>query len=312
MANIKFGWHMPSFPIDGSDGVAFRAQTLDILSRVDGVYDSAWADDHVHPWASWQSSDTPALECLSTLAYLAGRTSKIKLGSMVLCQSYRNPGLITKTVANIQLMSEGRFILGIGAGWMEEEYLAYGYDYPKAGVRLAQMEEAVQITKKLWTESPASFEGQYYRIKNAYCEPKPDPVPPILIGGGGEKVTLRIVAKHADWWNIPGHDLAAYAHKLDVLRDHCGAVGRNFDEIKKTWSPDTLAIANTEAEAKRIAENSPYGGDNPLVGTPEQIIDQLGPYIELGVEEFYLRFVDFPSPAGIELFAEKVMPAFEG
>ena len=308
MSKITFGWHMPSFPIDGSSGPQFRDQITSYLARVQDQYKSVWADDHVHPWAAFQPSDTAALECLTTLAYLAGMFPAIKLGSMVLCQSFRNPGLVAKMMANLQLMSGGRLICGIGAGWLEEEYSAYNYDYPKADVRLAQLEETVQILKLMWTEAPATFEGQHYKIKEAYCEPKPDPLPPLMIGGGGEKVTLRIVAKYADWWNLPGGTFELYNHKLSVLRRHCEAVGRNYDEIVKTWSPEEVAIAKDEAEARRILETSPYKSDLPLIGTPNQIVDILGPFVEAGVTQFFPRFVDFPNPAGAELFAETVIP----
>ncbi|NJN83701.1 MAG: LLM class flavin-dependent oxidoreductase [Caldilineaceae bacterium] len=198
MTSIRFGWHMPSFPVDGSPGSVFVEQIINVLERTEGYFESAWADDHMHPWARWQPSDTDALECVTTIAYLAAAFPTWKFGSSVLCQSYRNPALMAKMAANLQLLTGGRFIFGIGAGWMDEEYLAYNYEYPRPAVRIAQLEETIQITRALWTESPASFEGKYYRIDNAYCEPKPDPIPPILVGGGGEQLTLRVVAKHAD------------------------------------------------------------------------------------------------------------------
>jgi alkanesulfonate monooxygenase SsuD/methylene tetrahydromethanopterin reductase-like flavin-dependent oxidoreductase (luciferase family) len=231
----------------------------------------------------------------------------LKFGASVLCQSYRNPGLLAKTAANLQLITGGRFLFGIGAGWMEEEYQAYNFDFPKPAVRIAQLEEAVQIVKKLWTESPASFEGKYYRIKNAYCEPRPDPVPPLLIGGGGEQLTLRVVAKYADWWNIPGGTYENYAHKLGVLRQHCAAVGRDYDEIVKTWSAEAIAVAETESEAQRIAAASPYA-DNTILGTPAQVAEQLQAFIDLGVEYFVVRLLDFPDTAGVEIFVNEVMP----
>lgn len=191
---------------------------------------------------------------------------------------------------------------------MEEEYLAYDYDYPKPSVRIGQLDEAVQIIRKMWTESPASFEGKYYRIENAYCEPKPDPIPPILIGGGGEQLTLRVVAKYADWWNIPGATAETYAHKLDVLRSHCETVGRDYDEIVKTYSAEMIAIAETEAEAQRIAEATPYTAAQTFVGTPNQVAEQLQAYIDLGVTYLIIRCVDFPNPAGLDLFMQNVIP----
>jgi alkanesulfonate monooxygenase SsuD/methylene tetrahydromethanopterin reductase-like flavin-dependent oxidoreductase (luciferase family) len=174
-------------------------------------------------------------------------------------------------------------------------------------VRLAQLEEAIQVIKQLWTESPASFAGTYYRIDNAFAEPRPNPVPPLLIGGGGEQLTLRLVAKYADWWNIPGGTAENYAHKLDVLRQHCAAVGRSYDDIVKTWSAEAVAVAATEDEARRIAAASPYT-NHPIVGTPVQVAEQLQAFVDLGVTYLIVRVLDFPDTTGIDLFVQEVMP----
>lgn len=307
MTPLQFGWHMHSFPVDGSSGPAFVEQIHNVLRRVHSHFDSVWVDDHVMPWATWQSNDTPYLECMTTIAYFAAAYPTLTFGSSVLCQAYRNPGLMAKMAANLQLLTGGRFICGIGAGWMVEEYAAYNWEYPKPAVRIAQMEEAIEIVKKLWTEAPASYEGKYYRIDNAFCEPRPNPVPPILIGGGGEQLTLRVVAKHADWWNIPGGTLENYAHKLDVLRGHCDAVGRDYDSIGKSWSAEAVVVAETEAEAQRIAAASPYNR-NTILGTPEQVAEQLQAFVDLGVSYLIVRLLDFPRTEGIEMFAQEVMP----
>lgn len=307
MPNVNFGWHLHSFPVDGSDGPTFIQQIDNTLDYVQHHFDSVWVDDHVWPWAKWQASDTPYLECLTTITHFAARYPTLRFGSSVIGQSYRNPGLLAKTVANIQLLTGGRYLFGVGAGWMVEEYEAYNWDYPKASVRIAQLEETVQIVRKMWTETPASFEGKYYRITDAYLAPKPDPIPPILIGGGGEQLTLRVVAKHADWWNIPGGDLANYAHKLNVLRGHCDAVGRNYDDILKTWSCESIAIAKTEAEAKRIAAESPYD-NGPIIGTPAQVAEALQKFVDVGMQYLIVRINDFPKLDGMELFVNEVMP----
>ena len=307
MSELRFGWHMPSFPVEGSSGRAFVDQIHRTLDRIHPHFDSVWVDDHMMPWAEWQSNDTPYLECTSTIAYFAAAYPTLKFGASVFCQSYRNPGLLAKMGANLQLLTGGRFLFGIGAGWMEEEYRAYNFDFPKPSVRIAQLEEAVQIVKKLWTESPASFEGAYYRIENAYCEPRPDPIPPLLIGGGGERLTLRVVAKHADWWNISAGTYENYAHKANVLRQHCADIGRDYDDIVKTWSAEAVAVAETEAEARRIAAASPYNQDS-IVCTPAQVAEQLQAFVDLGVDYFIVRLLDFPNTAGIEIFAQEVMP----
>lgn len=311
MPNLTFGWHMHSFPVDGSSGPDFVGQIRNTLDRIHPHFSSVWVDDHVMPWGAWQSNDTPYLECMTTMAYFAALYPNLHIGSSVLCQSYRNPGLMAKMGANLQLLTGGRFICGIGAGWMVEEYEAYNWDFPKPSVRIAQLEEAIQIVKRLWTESPASYAGKYYRIDNAHCEPRPNPVPPILIGGGGEQLTLRVVAKHADMWNIPGGSLENYAHKLNVLRGHCDAVGRDYNEIVKTWSAEAIALAPTEAEARRIADASPYS-NGPIAGTPEQVAEQLQKFVDLGVTYLIVRVLDFPRTDGIELFVEEVMPLLKG
>jgi alkanesulfonate monooxygenase SsuD/methylene tetrahydromethanopterin reductase-like flavin-dependent oxidoreductase (luciferase family) len=307
MSELKFGWHMHSFPVDGSSGPAFLNQLHHTLNLIQDGFDSVWVDDHMMPWAEWQPNDTPYMECATTIAYFAAAYPNLMFGASVFCQSYRNPGLLAKMAANLQWLTGGRFLFGIGAGWMEEEYLAYNFDFPKPSVRIAQLEEAVQIVRALWTQSPASFEGTYYRIKDAYCEPRPDPVPPLLIGGGGERLTLRVVAKHADWWNIPGGTYENYAHKLDVLRGHCQAVGRDPDEIVKTWSAEAVAVAETEAEAQAIAGASPYN-ENAIAGTPAQVAEQLQAFVDLGVRHLIVRLLDFPKTEGIELFVRDVMP----
>src|SRR5690348_15941352 len=196
MRELRCGWHMPSFPVDGSGGAAFRDHIHYTLQRIHPNIDSVWVDDHLMPWATWQPNDTPYLECLTTIGYFAAAYPNLQFGASVLCQSYRNPGVLAKMAANLQLLTGGRFIFGIGAGWMEEEYRAYNIDFPPAPVRLAQLAEAIQVVKRLWSEAPASFAGQHYRIENAYCEPRPQPIPPLLIGGGGEQRTLRIVAQY--------------------------------------------------------------------------------------------------------------------
>jgi alkanesulfonate monooxygenase SsuD/methylene tetrahydromethanopterin reductase-like flavin-dependent oxidoreductase (luciferase family) len=298
---------MPSCPVDSSDEAAFLTQIHRALERIQPGFDSVWVDDHVMPGAAWLSNDTPYLECLTTIAALATAHPALKFGASVLCQSYRNPALLAKMTANLQALTGGRFLFGIGAGWMEEEYRAYNFDFPSAAARIEQMEETIQIVKLLWTQVPASFTGKHYRIENAYCKPFPNPIPPILIGGGGERKTLRVVARYADWWNIPGGSLENYARKLDVLRQHCQAVGRDYDSIVKTWSPEAIALAATEAEARRIAASSPYKRD-VIVGTPAQVAQELQAFVDLGVERLIVRLIDFPNLTGLDLFTQEVIP----
>jgi alkanesulfonate monooxygenase SsuD/methylene tetrahydromethanopterin reductase-like flavin-dependent oxidoreductase (luciferase family) len=316
MSDIKFMWRIQPYPTEGSNRSLFVKQITDTLEYIQGKFDGAFLDDHLLPFTAVDHSggrdllpnDVDVFECMTTLSYLAGIFPKLVFGPIVLCQSYRNPALVARMGANIQQLTNGRFVMGIGAGWYKPDYDAYGYEYPEVpSVRLAQMEEAIQIIYKMWKEPPATFEGKYYRINNAYCSPTPDPIPPLMIGGGGEKIALRLVAKYADWWNYCDTP-DVYAHKLAVLRSHCDVVGRNFDEIVKTWDGLQIAIAETEVEARRIYETSLFKRREALVGTPVQIAENLKAYVDLGVKIFFLRFDDFPSLAGLKLFTEKVMP----
>jgi F420-dependent oxidoreductase-like protein len=308
MRDIKFGWNVPTAATEYVTGDVQVARIIDALSAVHEFYDSVWLYDHFHAPPFFDADDYPRLEAWTTTAYLAHAFPNLYFGNMVLGQSYRNPALLAKMAATLQALTNGRVILAMGAGWMESEYHAYGYDFPQAAVRIAQLEEAVQIVRQMWTEKRATFEGQYYRIKDALCEPKPNPIPPIMIGGNGEKLTLRVVARHADWWNGVGLDAAGLARKLDVLRAHCDAEGRDYDEIVKTFM-GIISIAATEAEAQRIARASPRADRMNFVGTPAQIIEQMQPYGDLGITHFMLDFSDFPDTTGARLFANEVMPA---
>lgn len=307
MQPLQFGWHCHSFPVDGSNADQFLNQLTTTLDYAQDHFASVWVDDHFWPWAQFQANDTPYVECMTTIAYLAARYPKLLFGSSVLCQSYRNPGLLAKMVANLQWLTGGRFLFGIGAGWMVEEYKAFDIDFPKPSVRIAQMEEVIQICQKLWTDSPANFDGKYYRIEDAYCSPQPNPMPPLLVGGGGEQLTLRVVAKYADIWNIPGGSFENYRHKLSVLRGHCEAVGRDYDEIVKSWSAEAIALAPTNAEAEAIAQATPYQ-NHPIVGDPNRVAEQLQPFLDIGVTYLIVRLVDFPKMNGMKLFVEEVMP----
>lgn len=312
MNEIKFGIRVPDFPLDGSRGKTFTDQITRFLDRLQGSFDSAWVADHFVPWAEFQDSLTATPECWTTLTYLAARLPELSFGTLVACQSYRNPALLAKMAATLQTFSGGRLILGIGAGWKKDEYLAYGYPYPSRADRLYQLEEAVQIIRKMWREPKATFHGKYYHIEEAICEPKPEPAPPLLVGGGGKKITLRIAAQYADWWNFPGCSTEEYQELLTVLRDHCLKAGRDFDEITKTWGSECVAIAPSRQKAQELHAASPFNQyGQAIVGTPDEVAEQLQPFVNLGVKHFILRFVDFPSTAGAELFAREVAPRFQ-
>ena len=237
--------------------------------------------------------------------------SKVKFGSIVISQSYRNPALLAKMGATLQSHSDGRFVLGLGAGWKQDEYLAYGYDFPSTATRIHQMGEAVQIIKAMWTESKASLQGSYYHIENAICELKPDPVPPILIGGGSKKITLRYVAQYADWWNFPGGTAENYAGLLEALRGHCNDVGRDCESIVKTWAIECVAVSSTTEDDVKIAQANPlYNPETAIIGTPDEVEAQLRRFTNMGVEHLILRYPDFPDTGSAETFAREIISRF--
>jgi alkanesulfonate monooxygenase SsuD/methylene tetrahydromethanopterin reductase-like flavin-dependent oxidoreductase (luciferase family) len=178
-------------------------------------------------------------------------------------------------------------------------------------VRIKQLDETCEIVKRLWTETPATYNGKHYQIENAYLNPKPDPLPPFMIGGGGERLTLRVVAKHADWYNLPGGSRENYQRKLEVLHGHCEEVGTDYDRIVKSWSCDCVAVARTDAEARAIADASAFcNPDSTLIGTPDKVAAEIQKWIDIGVTHFQFRFADFPALDGMRLFAEEVIPGF--
>ena len=260
----------------------------------------------------------PILECWTTLSALSSATEKIRLGTMVTCNSFRNPALLAKMAATVDNISNGRLELGIGAGVQKNEHNAYGFSFPSSKARIERLSEAVEIVKKMWTEEKASYNGKHYTIQDAACEPKPvqKPHPPIIIGGGGEKLTLKVTARHADrydWGFIPS--VEEYKHKMKVLEKHCDAVGRSFDEIEKScWPAGQIFIGEDRKELKKkILQLTPKGVSledfmrTSFVGTPEEFIKQIQQYLNLGVTHFMLFFGDLPDIGGLRLFAEKVV-----
>jgi F420-dependent oxidoreductase-like protein len=261
----------------------------------------------------------PILECWTTLSALSTVTEKIRLGTMVTCSSFRNPALLAKMAATLDNISNGRLELGIGAGVQKNEHNAYGFSFPSTKARIERLGEAVAIIKKLWTEEKASYNGKHYHIKDATCEPKPvqKPHPPIIIGGGGEKLTLRVTAQHADrydWGYLSS--FGEYMRKLKVLEKHCEAVGRHFDAIEKSCWPAGQIFIGADTD-ELVSQWLPKGVSledfmqTSFVGTPENFIKLLRQYAVLGVTQFMLFFGDLPSLDGLRLFAEKVVPKIE-
>ncbi len=282
----------------------------------DTGYDSVWVYDHLHTFPDVTQQST--WEAWTLMAGLAEATERVRLGQMCTCNSYRPPSYLAKVTACIDMMSGGRLDVGIGAGWYEAEYQAYGYDFPRAAVRIGMLDEAVQILRLMWTEETASFDGRYYAIDGAINRPQPlqEPHPPLWIAGGGEQLTLKVVAKYGDYANFGGTP-EVFRHKVDVLHRHCEAVGRDPGSITLSRNVDCLiAATEQEVEAKFEEWHKPEGRDldawrrNSLVGTPEAVTAGVAQLAEQGVEYLMVYFVDASWGDGMRMFAEHVMSEF--
>jgi alkanesulfonate monooxygenase SsuD/methylene tetrahydromethanopterin reductase-like flavin-dependent oxidoreductase (luciferase family) len=250
------------------------------------------------------------------MAAISQRTSRIRLGQMVGCNSYRSPALLAKITSTVDVISGGRLDWGIGAGWYEQEYRGYGFEFPPPKDRIGMMRESVEIVKSMWSQEETTYDGKYYKLVRANCDPKPlqQPHPPVLIGGGGEQLTLRVVAQHADASNWGGKP-EEWARKREILKGHCKTVGRDEETIRKTWGPE-LFIRETEAEILAAGSKSLVGEAfdswraGNLVGTPEQVCEKVAAYVALGCRGFIPWCSDYPETTSMELFATKVMPNF--
>ena len=280
--------------------------TFPYLDHAVGPFDSLWFPDHV------QYGSNKVAEGWSLLAYALARYPDKLCGHEVLCNSFRNPAHLAKMVATTQAISGGRVVLGIGAGWNEEEYRAYGWPFPPAPVRIAQLAEAIELIKAMWTDAPASYQGTHFQIANAYCEPRPNPIPPVMVGGSGEKYLLRVVAQHADWWNYPFTDSETYSQKQAVLRNHCRTVGRDYGEIQQVVRMGIL-IGENEKDLQGLQEQPWVRPLDPgVVGTPAQVTETLLGIIRQGADRLIVHFADAPRLEGTYLFAGTVLPHLRG
>jgi F420-dependent oxidoreductase-like protein len=273
--------------------------------------DSVFMADHfVFNNEQQPEKEAPVLECFVALAAIAARTSRIRIGQLVAGVPYRNPALLAKMCATLDVISHGRTLVGLGAAWHEQEFRAYGWPFPPLGERMDMLEEAVQIVDLLLTRRAVSFSGRHYTLDNAFNDPMPvqKPRPPILIGGSGEQRTLKIVAQYADYCNVGG-DPAEVAHKYDVLRRHCETVGRPIEAI--TLCNNThLMIARDDVELAAKKERYPdFGG---IAGTPQAVLDQIQAYAAVGSQYMTFFLPDPQDIAALDLLGERVVPHLDG
>ncbi len=306
MSNVKFGLFYPQV---GQSFDVFRERTQ--LAEKLG-YDSVFCVDHM-----WQRGlpEVDHLEAWTLLSALAPATERLRLGALVLCNSYRNPALLAKMAATLDNISGGRLILGIGSGWMDEEYRGYGYPFPPTLERIEQLDEALEVIRRLFTEKCADFQGKYYTLDQAYNRPAvvQKPYPPILIGGGGEKFMLRVVARHADIWNCPNNHSAEFEQRLAALHRHCEDVGRDPSEIEVSEQA-FIVVGTDQADFEKkwgTAKKLLAGFDlenTAFRGTPEQVVEQLRKRVAQGVTFFTFLSGDFHAPETLELLASEVIP----
>lgn len=295
---MKIGLQVNNFTWDGGDqqiGPTFGA----IGKRAEEAgFSSFWVMDHFFQIQGIGPAEWPMLEGYTALSFIAGQTSKIKLGTMVTGVTYRNPGVLVKTVTTLDVLSGGRAYLGIGAGWFEREHLGLGVNFPPVKERFERLEDTLKIALQMWSGKVAEFDGKHYKLAETLNHPQAisKPHPPILIGGGGEQKTLRFVAKYADACNIfsrLGEGFSFLEHKLEVLKGHCESVGRPYSEIEKTTLGHMLV--------------SDKGGEGTT--TVQQALDYFNGLAERGVDQAIISLRNVSQPDAFDIFRDEIVPA---
>ena len=326
---MRFGLFIPQgWRLDLTDIPPAEQWTTmnDLVQHADtgDTWESVWVYDHFHTVPEPTTEATH--EAWTLMAAFAATTSRVRLGQMCTCMAYRNPAYLAKVAATVDVISGGRVEMGIGAGWYEHEWRAYGYGFPSAGERIGALDEGVQIMTQAWETGEATLDGRFFQVSGARVHPRPlqEPRIPLWIAGGGEKKTLRIVARMGDYANLSG-DPETFAHKSSVLEGHCRDVGRDFAEITRSANYNVV-IGETEADVEdrlawiedhlrphvphRVAEEREMFRKGPLVGTPEQVVDKLRELQGLGMTYAITYFAEAAyDRSGIELFEREVVPA---
>lgn len=285
---MRFGFHFMDFTLPGQPQTL--AATIRDTARAADRVGASWFTvmDHYLQMERFRTARDPMLEGYTTLGFAAGVTERVKLGTVVTGVTYRHPGLLAKIVTTLDVLSQGRAFLGIGAAWYEREHLALGVPYPPIAERFERLEETLQIALQMWSDDDGPFEGKHYRLAETINVPPPiqQPRPPIVIGGSGERKTLRLVAQYADACNLIVADVDSAKHKLGVLREHCERLGRDYAAIEKT-----IQASGTEA-----------------FDHPDAFVREMERYAAVGIEHVQLRVGGPDTVASVEQFAEKVAP----
>jgi F420-dependent oxidoreductase-like protein len=317
---MKFGMQLPQAgsmfsrlidPVEAYETMTRAAQLADECG-----YETIWLGDHfrLQTLHKGERDEDLWFECWTTTAALARDTKRVRIGQTVTCNGYRNPALLAKMASTVDVLSHGRLNFGIGAGWDEQEYRAYGYEYPDAPERLRMLREAVQVILAMWTQEEAEFLGKYYQIRGAINQPKGVQKPhiPLLIGGSGEKVTLKLVAQYGDACDVSG-DLAQLRRKFAVLKAHCEAVGRDYEQIHRVASA-ICVMGETDEEAKanmpeawkaQFGRSADAVESGALIGSPKTIRSRIAANEAVGVQELRLAFPNALDLEAIRRFAKE-------
>jgi alkanesulfonate monooxygenase SsuD/methylene tetrahydromethanopterin reductase-like flavin-dependent oxidoreductase (luciferase family) len=318
---MDFGYHQYSFIYaDEPDRPTVEAMRDRVGWLDDAGFSVYSVQDHFWQLEFNGYHDETFFDSYTLLPWVAGFTDAMRLTPVVACVHYRNPAYLGRIVSTLDHLSGGRAILGIGAGWYEDEYDAYDVPYPDGATRVRQLRDAIELIKAMWTESsPVSHEGRYYDTEDLYLDPKPvqDPYPPVLVGGQGEQLTLRVVAHHADSWNAVGNTPESFAHKLEVLWGHCEDLGTDYDAIEKTILHTVFLRDSTEQaheDYERLMEATETGPEpreerNGAIGTPEQAREYVQSFADAGADTFMIK-TPKNDRRSVELFVDEVMPAF--
>ncbi|MDF6099815.1 LLM class F420-dependent oxidoreductase [Gordonia hongkongensis] len=319
---IPQGWRLDLVGVEPADQWGVMSSVADRAES--GGWDSIWVYDHFHTVPL--PTDEATHEAWTLVAALAATTSRVEIGQMCTAMGYRNPMYLAKVAATADLISGGRVQMGIGGGWYEHEWRAYGYGFPSAGERLARLDEGVQIMKQAWETGRATLDGKHYTVDDAICAPQPTAGRlPLWIAGGGEKKTLRIAAKYADYTNFDGTP-DGFAHKSSVLQQHCADLGRDFESITRSANYNVM-LGETEADVERkltdlearlsniVGPDAASGSlgafrGMPGVGTPEQVAENLRGLADAGMSYGICYFPNIAvDREDLEMFEQRVIPA---
>jgi len=310
--SVWFGYHLPSYTHpDTKAETLFDRVVEQAKAAEEAGFGLVTVMDHLYQIGGVGQVDEPMLEGWLTLAALARETKRVRLGTLVTGVTYRNPALLAKQVTTLDTISGGRAVLGLGAAWNDAEHEGYGYEFPPVGERMDRLDEALAIIKLMFTEDRPSFHGEHYQIERALNVPRPvhPGGPPILVGGGGEQRTLRLVARYADYYNIFNATPDEVRHKYAVLAERCREIGRDYGQIVKTCHA-TILIGRDEADVAVKRERHRWFLGNPLIGTPAQVAEGVRAYQAAGAEYFIFNLQDAHLIEPLYLMAEQVIPAF--